>query len=403
LAAFGKPAHCVFEGLHRDMKGRKQVFTCFFSALLLLCLLLPSGAAEPQSLPRETQSKAPAANYELVLNLFSFNQSDDSVGTSVWFSATLGPGTLSYNASRPPGVFGLNVENLWNYTQYDYFHQDRNGTYQDARNTTAGWQFNFTKRFHGFGAIEFYPYDSWMFNITFDSPILYYANTTNLGVYVQPYLPGWNIYAFCSSGVPYPCPRLVSGNWGNSHVTLTFVIGRAAWQISATRSLPIILFLILGMSLIVDPSDLNTKVSIYAPIIIFIATYLFSLSSSLPVRTFAPSFAENVLYNLLLISSVFLAESIAEKLVAENERTPAGEAWRVVFQVLLFTALALIIANYVDSYDALLRTYFWVQIPALETLNLPLAVVLAPIIVNFTKTIRFIYRFLPSRKPSTFS
>lgn len=173
--------------------------------------------------------------YEMGIGILDFRESDHTANMSIHFRADF------EMKEGKPGLYGMDLENRWTRMMGDYVHQEKNGTLVD--DGIGSWVFDFSIRAHAFGASEFYPYDSWMFNLTLSTPLLHEANSTNFSGFVNPRgLPGWNIEGAETF-------RLTHFNYDDS-ATVTVVLRRAGWQIAPMLVIPPILLLMLGMTLL---------------------------------------------------------------------------------------------------------------------------------------------------------
>jgi hypothetical protein len=320
------------------------------------------------------------------LNFIDFREFDHSANISIHLNAY-----FPNRVAGPTGVFGLDVSNFGG--SLGSAHKDVNGTCLNAACTAGSWTYNFFARFYGSGAIDFFPYDAWMFNITLDSPVPSIANNTNTQAYVSGYgLNSWVITSWSSSGVN------VKEGWGS--ITLQVVLGRASWATEPIRYVPLVLFLILGLSTVIPHEDLGSKATICSAVIIFIAASMFSLGSNLPPRLYGLSFVEATYLYLLLVSVVFLLEFIFENRIGagiadlskrHKELGAIHTENLKILTIIVCLAMQLIvvgisiywIASYTGFFQNLAaKNYPWSMPNRTETQFLPFAAVSVGLILN---------------------
>jgi hypothetical protein len=264
--------------------------------------------------------------------------------------------------SGTPGLYGLVVRDT---ATGGSAQRETNGEciYQDC--TAAGWFFDFSVRFRGLGAGDFYPYDRWMFNLTLDTPLLFLANKTNLDMSARSSAYGWEIEGA-------PTMRLAQSNL----VVITMILQRAGWTVFPIRSIPILLFFVLGLVALIPSDDLSSKTTVVTAVIFFILTSILSFGPSLPPRSYGLSFAEIVYYYLLLLAAVCLAESILEKRIIPRTRRRGERSDRLFAMQMFIVATAfLLVYLYTASFAHLAAIYPWSWLPPLETFILPLAAI----------------------------
>jgi hypothetical protein len=142
--------------------------------MIVLIIVVPI-VASPAALvegPGTTSYTRDTTYYYFIVSVIDFRESDHSANLSIGFAAHFPI------RNGPPGVFGLNLVN-YHSGREDSANEETNGTCANVACTDAYWNFNFFLRFHGFGLTDMYPYDSWMFNLTLTTPLLFAANVNN--------------------------------------------------------------------------------------------------------------------------------------------------------------------------------------------------------------------------------
>lgn len=228
--------------------------------------------------------------------------------------------------------------------------------------------FDFSVRFRGLGAGDFYPYDKWMFNLTLDTPLLFLANKTNLDVSARSYAYGWEMSWA-------PISRLGQSSWGP--VVITIVLQRAGWTVLPIRFIPILLYFVLGLIALIPADDLSSKRTVVTAVIFFILTSILSLGPNLPPRLYGLSFAEIAFYYLLVLAAEYLTESILEKRIIPRTRKHVQKEERLYAMHLFPVAVTFFLAYlYTGSFGLLAKVYPWSTLPFFETFVLPPVAVL---------------------------
>ncbi|MGA2784539.1 MAG: hypothetical protein ABSF09_07575 [Candidatus Bathyarchaeia archaeon] len=262
-------------------------------------------------------------------------------------------------------------------------HVETNASFNNYTKV-ATWQFSFYAIFHAFGASEFYPYDSWLLNLTTSSPILSMAKLNNIsGDLLSSDAPGWDTtLGSCSQ----TSGNLVSGGLSycfhldRDSLNVSILLRRAAFQTLPIRYMPIVMFLILGASVLIPQDDLASKTTVYTSLIFFVGALLLNISSSLPPRSFAFSFAEAALYNILFLAAAFLVESIFEKILpvtdfyVDNRFNRFRHFYLIpLMRVALLAITFLTVYSYTNGYQGITRYYSWVDMSFFETFFLPVS------------------------------
>jgi hypothetical protein len=343
-----------------------------------------------------SQSQVPQASaltlpsYDLAITVLDFRESDHTANISILFQHT------TEMKDEKPGLFGMDMENRWNRWVADSVHQEKNGTLLDER--IGSWRFDFSFRAHAFGATEFYPYDSWMFNLTLTTPLLSDANSTNLHVVATSWgVPGWTLRLISSAGADvFRVVKNPSLNWKS--VVVTFVLERAYWQTVSVRFVPVILMMILGVSVLIPPADLSSKATVYTSIIFFIGAFLFTLANNLSPYRSGLLFGETVFYNLFFLASAYLTYAVLENILVSKQGVlylGKGEkskritdALRIAMYLVLLGLVWTIPLSILMSYNEMASRYSWVNLPVFETWLLPGVLMSWAIVVNLVALAR---------------
>lgn len=330
--------------------------------------------------PEQTTNHYPT-HYQMFVNVLDFRESDFSANLSVSFNA-------QFEVHGNPGGFGADLQDR-DTGGYAQAESNAHCIYKDC--SVAFWDFSFSVRFLGLGAADFYPYDAWMFNLTLTTPLLFEANATNTDIGARSYLPGWEFKQT-------PTSRVV-GSHGllQGQIVVTMILQRAGWTVQPIRLVPIVLFFVLGLTAMIPSDDLSSKITVATAVIIFVAASVFTLGTSLPARSYGPSFAETVFFYLILLAAVYLAESIAEKRLdlaisnwnkkklhtdiydPQQQFIRLRDALRGVVPVIMQIATLALAVNwilaYTSSYANLTSIYWWSAVDAVETRYLPILAV----------------------------
>jgi len=287
-----------------------------------------------------------------------FRESDHSANISIYFNLRLDNGIS--------GMYSLDIQNSHNNILSDLpVYLQQNSTYPIASNhSITDWLFSNTTRIHAFGAVEFYPYDSWLFNLTIYTPL--FPPSRLAAEFDTAPLPGWIAQCLPSTSSCFT----ISANT----VVVSFVVNRADWQSLPVRALPLVLLFVLSVSMIEMPRAVTDKVTIITSVIVFVALFLFNLSGNLPPRTFASTYAESLLFDILLIASVLLVEAIIEarvNLIYELRQTDffVRGCIRTSIQLLTMSLIVVIILwPHYFAYQGYLNEFNWVNIPIADSL-----------------------------------
>jgi hypothetical protein len=304
----------------------------------------------------------------MVITILDFRESDQTANMSIHFDAE-----FEMKAGEP-GLYGMDLENRWDGIFGDYIHQEKNGTLLD--HTIGSWVFNFYVRAHAFGRTEFYPYDSWMFNLTLSTPLLFAANKTNFHGVVNPLpgIPGWNVDTGPFAGAESFRLTHVLYEHGT---TVTIVLRRAGWQIFPEQLISFVLLLVLGVSLLIPSEDLSSKLTAHTSVIFFIAALLFTLAGLLSPRRFGFSFVEISFYYLFSLASLYLMFAVIEDVCTSKNGILyiRRERYRCALQIpgrVCILALVWVVPYwYVLSYQRAASSYWWINFPLSDTVLIP--------------------------------
>jgi hypothetical protein len=324
---------------------------------LVLLIALSGLILSPTIVPVESQSQVQAkypTSYHFYVTFHDFRDADQSTNISIHFDAQFAL------VSGSPGLYGMDLRDV---ATGGAAHRETNGRciYEDC--TAAGWFFDFSVRFRGLGAGDFYPYDKWMFNLTLNTPLLSLANKTNLDMSAGSNAYGWEI-----AGTPIR--ELGQSSWGP--VVMTIVLQRAGWTVFPIRFIPILLFIVLGLLVLIPADDLSSKTTVVTAVIFFILTSILGFGPSLPPRLYGLSFAEIDFYYLLLLAAVYLAESILEKrIIPRTRKHTQKEDRRYAMHLFPVAVTAFLAYSYTGSFGHLAKVYPWSALPIIETFALP--------------------------------
>jgi hypothetical protein len=146
---------------------------------------------------------------------------------------------------------------------------------------------------------------------------------------------------------------------------------------------PLVLFLILGLTALIPPDDLSSKTTVVTAVIFFIAASVLSLGPTLPPRVYGPSFAETTLYYLLFIAATFLGEAILENRFFGGKKGKAKHPTSYfVMQVAMVTLAVGLIIFYTSYFGSLAATFWWSALDPISTLILPVVAVASGATMN---------------------
>ena len=335
----------------RNCGARLRFPTSTILVLVLLPVILSCQGVSSVKAQTDTNPQYPSRfGYEL--DFLDFRESDHSANISVFFESH-----TAFHSAGPPEKLGLDLRER---DTNDYSHQERNGSCDSQSCSVASWYFDFSVRFRSLGVSDLYPYDSYMFNITLEMPLLSLANKTNTEMLVRCYAYGWELKFL-------PITRVVTGYIG--FLVVTAVLQRDSWTTAPVNLVPVFLFLILGMTVFIPSKDLSSKVTVCTAVLFFIAASIFTLGPNLPPRVYGLSFAETTLYYLLLISSAFLVESILENRAVARLSSQRYVTLCFLFQIgVVFLAISWINV-YTNSFETLASNYWWASLDLFEMIE----------------------------------
>lgn len=213
------------------------------------------------------------------------------------------------------------------------------------------------------GLAEFYPYDSYLLNLTFMFADNGLANDNNTSVEMN--FPWWHFYGWKIETAPTRITHV--GDF--VEITSTATIARSSWSIEPFRNILWIMFLVIGISYLISPKNLQARLSIYISILLFSITFFFQTATTAPPRIASLSLLEKLTLHLLLATSAFLLLSVLERVAIFEYKTYPKVRGALVFETFGVLIVAFVILIEFNSYVIVAERYFsWVDIPHLDYL-----------------------------------
>lgn len=267
--------------------------------------------------------------YFLPHNISSFYSSVDN-----WFYF------IANNESRR--FYGGHIEVIVNQTDIQNY---LGKTYYHYRGSGLG-------RIQLFGRSEFYPYDSYMINLTIRIPNFGFHNKTIFSIYPYFYDNQWFID-------PQP-PRISFEDYWTS-INYKIYIRRQPWTYSYLNLIPSFAFLFLGGIYLISPEDLRNRLTIVVPLFIFVST--FNLQIPLPYRTGMTFYEFKVLLLFLAVSSIGFVSLIEYTLIKKFKKDGFLASYLLEF-LLLFSISYYIYLVYAEYSSMSQKYYMWVILPS---------------------------------------
>jgi len=265
------------------MKLKNLVF--FLVILCTIYLSIDSCRAESQV--------EPSFILRVIINKIDWEKFVADVNVTVSISA------LPYNLSS----IGCWVQNYFDYIVDNESRRLYGGTIDITIKQTGNWTHNGKTyyKYWGerngklklFGKPELYPYDSYLINLTLMIPYFDIKNESMFSV--SSYFRDENWFRETKPAKVY------FKDW--AHINYKVYIRRQPWTYSYLEMILNFAFLFLGGVFMLDPDELNHRLSVIIPLFIFIATFPFHFQASLPHRT-GTTFYEVMLFILFFAVSM---------------------------------------------------------------------------------------------------
>ena len=217
-----------------------------------------------------------------------------------------------------------------------------------------------TAEFRLLGLAEFYPYDSYLLNLTFSFPDNGFANNNNTSVEMN--FPLWGLYGW---RIDTEIIRIThEGDFVKIRSATRMT--RSSYVIEPLRFILWIMFGVLGTSFLISPKNLSIRLTLYIAVLLFSISFFFQSSAMAPPRYGSLSLLENLILDLLLAASVFLMFSVAEKVAIYDYKTVPEIRGALSIETAGVIITAFYIFRHFDAYVNLAESHFsWVTIPHL--------------------------------------
>ena len=258
--------------------------------------------------------------------------------------------------------FYLNQTHHWSREGEDYFHFDG----------------QVDTKFRLFGLSEFYPYDSYLLNLTFEMPeFLQLANETNTDVAVYCWMPDWQLRD--------DSPKIAHRN-GILNLIVSRVMYREKWVTLPFEWIIFCSFLLLGASLFLSPKEIQHRLVVYLTLFVFTMTLFNTVGPIIPTRTYWLSLTEFYILFIVSGTSLFSIFSIIEYGLIKKT---FPEDIAGFFEVFPLSLIIVLISGTFDSFKTMSGAYPWISITDTPFYHILIALsfgFLSRITIEFSKT-----------------
>jgi hypothetical protein len=217
-------------------------------------------------------------------------------------------------------------------------------------------------RFHFRGLTELYPYDSYMFDITFTSPSFGIIGENNTITKPEILAGGFNLREDWGSGdMPFILTYESVGGIEDAVVNFKVYLNRSSSSIDMIYQVLIICFFLVGSIPLIKPERLEHRLSICLSLFIFAVTFSFNIP--IPALNRA-TLAESLIFIQLTGAGLFSIVSVIER--ALFEARPKFTASRFILEGLVILVLANNLRVTLDGMITpnLATEYPWASIPS---------------------------------------
>lgn len=279
-----------------------------FLFLIIIFIIMPCLSIDHC---KETHQLEPSFILRVIVNKIDWTRLEADVKIRVTINS------LPYNSSS----IGCIVHNHYDYMINNKKRRIYGGTIQITINQTYHWTYNGKTyyRYSGeksgklrlFGRPEFYPYDSYMVNLTFAIP--YFGMKDESLFSVDSYFDNESWF---QETVP---PKISFRDW--AHINYKIYFRRQPYTFWYLEMILSFAFLFLGGVFVIDAYELRHRLNIIIPLSIFVATFYFKVP--LPHRT-GMTFYEIMLFILFFAISIvgfisILVYALIKKFECANE------------------------------------------------------------------------------------
>ena len=277
--------------------------------------------------------------------------------------------TADVNLSIGIEAYPYNYSSVWvnciNEIQYVTDNESRTiqgGFLYSALPQTYNWSKDDTKYFYFrnrdiaakfwlFGYPEFYPYDKYFLNLTFTYPdIDQLTRTNNTDVIVYCWIPNYDI--------SYDEPKIIHDG-PLAYLTESITIYRKEFLSKPFEMLVFCTFLVLGISSLISPKEIQTRLSIYLPIFILPLTLYTIILPTMPLRERGFSIMEIYILFTIIGAVSFIVASILEYKFYDEKRSWFENQF---FEMISILFIAWSLWTVYDSYKKWSYIYPWITI-----------------------------------------
>lgn len=296
--------------------------------------------------PMKTKQEEPL-RFNVVISSKSVNIETRSFSTEIqaWLS-------LPYSYSK----IECRIENYFYRTDRGYTSQIDGGQANLTlfERQVGYYEGNVSAVFRLFGLKEFYPFDSYLLNLTFTLPNfgLITENNTELVMYLgEDY--GWGSVSF---GVIW------DGEMARVSSHLEFTRGSGTSATASIMSVLICSFLLLGSTTLISPERLEYRLTIC------LTLFIFSISYSSAMKVDGLSLGESLINSLLFGTGLFAVVSIIERALIEVKPRLSVSHYVLDGLFLITTATSLTAGSSLSSFASMVKVYPWQASPTVVSL-----------------------------------
>lgn len=217
-----------------------------------------------------------------------------------------------------------------------------------------------TTRFKLLGFSWFYPYDSYLLNLTFTFADNGLANENNTSVKMN-----FPLLGFINWKTETRTTLLHVGDF--VQLTSRSTISRFYSPIDPFSLILSVLFMTLGISFLIDPEDLRSRLAIYVAVLFFSVTFFFQIGATAPLRIGLLSLLGSLTLSLSFGASSFLLVSVGEKVAVYDYRILSRIKGILLMETLAVVAAGFALELFFGSYVFISESYFpWIKIPRID-------------------------------------
>ena len=248
--------------------------------------------------------EAPNSWLSISINVLNVDMSNLTATVNITFRALL-------SSLNEPSSFNIWISNEINGTLVDSpLSVNVDSSFQDQRfsyKKTINWNV------HLIGSPNYYPYDSYFLNFTYEVDWSQPKSIQFGGTFFGDYRLR-NIWG----GSPKDYYYNTTDNLGKPVIVTTIILERDSLNVLPIVLLILALFFVLGGTMVVESKrKLNERVTVFLAILVFAASFFFTLGSMIPYRC-GFTIAEILVLALVVGSALFTVGSFLSKAIGEH-------------------------------------------------------------------------------------